>query len=56
MDEMINVLQGAQQIEDGREDVPFDEAAAKKCQALGWLDKHLQLTPLGHEVLQAKRG
>jgi len=56
MDELMNVLRSAEQIEDGREDVPFDEAAARKCQALGWLDKHLQLTPLGHEVLHAKRG
>ena len=44
-----------EQIEDGREDVPLEEAAARKCQALGWLDEHLQLTALGSEVLKARR-
>ena len=31
LDALLNVLRRAEQIEDGREDVPFEESAALEC-------------------------
>ena len=55
-DALLNVLRLAAQVEDGREDAPLEEGAARQCQTLGWLDKMMQLTPAGREVLEANKG
>ena len=54
-DALLSVLRQAEQVEDGDEDVPFEESAALECQARGWLDKEMQLTPAGRAVLKAKK-
>ncbi len=52
------MLRSAEKIENGLEDAPFDEAAGRQCQDLGWLDNATMLTPAGRRVLEdnAKRG
>jgi hypothetical protein len=54
----LEVLRSAEKIENGLEDAPFDEAAGRQCQDLGWLDNATMLTPAGRRVLEdnAKRG
>ena len=54
-DALLNVLRRAAQVEDGREDAPLEEGAARECQTLGWLDNEMQLTPAGREVLEANK-
>jgi hypothetical protein len=55
MDLLLNVLRRAAQVEDGLEDAPLEEEAARQCQTLGWLDNEMQLTPSGREVLEANK-
>lgn len=51
MEALLKVLRRAEQIEDGMEDTPLDEAAAHECQELGWLNGQLMLTQEGRDVL-----
>jgi hypothetical protein len=55
-DALLNVLRRAAQVEDGLEDAPLEEGAARQCQRLGWLNNEMQLTPAGREVLETNKG
>ncbi len=55
MEALVKVLRCIDQIEDGLEDTPVDEAATHECQNLGWLDHDLMLTTEGRAVLHSHK-